>query len=462
MKIKHRRKQRGAASPKMLKRAQAAVLSGEQEHAIEIYNRLLKSDPQQFEAWANLGSLYLEAGDSTRAEQAYSKALELEPNAVPVLTNLATLANQVGDRERALNLYHQALEQAPEDAEIWNDLAQIKRFTSDDADIEVMKALLSGEDLAPEKRMFLSFALGKALEDTGEYDEAFGHLLQANQIKRADTPFELAREEQLVDQLIQTLDAQFFVQRMGMGVKSKQPVFIIGMPRSGTTLVEQILASHSEVHGGGELETLGQVIASKVSLFPDGAEALSGEDFRQFGENYISRLMELAPEAQRITDKMPRNFYFIGMISVALPHARIIHCRRSPMDTCFSCFSLHFPYGQDFSYDLTSLGGYYRNYRRLMSHWHRVLPGRILDVEYEALVTDPEMQARRLIEHCGLEWQEACLEFHNSSRQVATASAAQVREPIHNRSVARWRRFGDALHELQSSLGPFSEDVTGV
>ena len=446
----------------MLKRAQAAVLSGDQAQAIKIYNRLIQSDPQQFPAWANLGGLYLEAGDSIRAEQTFSRALELDPESVPVLNNLATLANQVGDRERALNLYRRALEQAPDDAEIWNDLAQIKRFISEDTDIEAMKALLNANQLEPDGRMFLDFALGKALEDLGKYNEALHHLLEANQIKRAQSPFDLAREERFVDRIIETFDAQFFVQRIGTGISSKQPVFIIGMPRSGTTLVEQILASHSQVHGGGELEALAQVIASTASPFPERVAALSGDELRQLGENYISELDQLSSGAHRITDKMPRNFYFVSLIALALPHARIIHCQRSPMDTCFSCFSLHFPYGQDFSYDLTSLGGYYRNYRRLMAHWHSVLPGRILDVEYEALVTDPETQVRRMIDHCGLEWQETCLDFHNSSRQITTASAAQVREPIHNRSVARWRRFGDALHELQSALGPYAEDMMGA
>jgi hypothetical protein len=432
---------------------------GDTDQAIRLFEKVLDEDPLCFEAWANLGSIYIDTGQADRAQVALARALELDSKSVAVLANMANLANQLGDSVRAAELYRRVLSLAPHDTETWYDLARIKRFSEDDPDLAAIRERLEDASLDGERRMFLDFAIGKALEDIGAYDAAFFHLSRANSFRHGTSSFDLATHTRLTDRLIKTFDQAFFVNRMGIGTGSKVPVFVLGMPRSGTTLIEQILASHSQVYGAGELNIFGNLTGDRVSPFPEASATLTGSDLTSLGADYANALTARDPNALRITDKMPRNFLFVGLIAVAVPNARIIHCRRSAMDTCLSCYSLHFPTGQMFSYDLATLGGYYRNYRRLMDHWHRVLPGRIFDVDYEHITLNPEREVRKIIAYCGLEWEDACLDFDRTTRQVATASAAQVREPIHARSVARWRHFEAHLGELRSALGPYADDV---
>jgi hypothetical protein len=241
-------------------------------------------------------------------------------------------------------------------------------------------------------------------------------------------------------------------ERAGQGDPSPVPVFILGMPRSGTTLVEQMLASHPQVHGAGELSDFTAAVAGLDG--PDGVPAdIGGAELRRIGARYVARVRPLAPGALRITDKMPANFRFAGLIHLALPNARIIHLRRDPVDTCLSCFSILFGGDQPHTYDLGELGRYYRAYQRLMEHWRAVLPlGVMLEVQYEALVGDFEPQARRIVAHCGLEWDDACLDFYKTQRPVHTASAVQVRRPVYQTSVGRWRPPEDLLRPLLDAL----------
>jgi hypothetical protein len=252
--------------------------------------------------------------------------------------------------------------------------------------------------------------------------------------------------------------ADLMARRSGIGCASSVPVFVIGMPRSGTTLVEQILASHSKVFGAGELPDLSNAVArlrvQDGHAFPEIVPLLSDRQLRQIGENYAASISSLAPAAERITDKMPLNFFFAGLISLALPNARIIHVRRDPVDTCFSCFSTLFTGEHRVAYELSELGRYYRAYENLMEHWRRVLPaGAMIEVQYEKVVADLEGEARRLIAHCGLEWEDACLAFDRTERAVRTASVAQVRRPIYRSSVGRWQRYQLHLRPLLDALG---------
>jgi len=440
-------------------RAEAAMLKGDFDAAAKLLRRALKSDPDNFAGWANLGAVEAEREAPDAAAEAFRRALALQPTSVPVLSNLAALANQTGARDDALALYRQTLDIAPGDAELWHDLARIKRFEAGDPDIVALESLAADPSLDDDAAMFAAFALGKAYEDIGDYDRAFACTARANDLKWRRHSFDLDAEARFAERIAAAFPQSFFTERLGAGSASDLPVFVLGMPRSGTTLVEQILASHSEVFGGGEREDLKAAVAAAVRPFPDAVQGLPSDALRALGDDYAARLGRLAPGARRITDKMPRNFYFLGLIGAALPNARIVHCRRSPLDTCLSCFQLHFPYGQEFTYDLATLGGYYRIYRRLMDHWRKVLPGRILDVDYESVVADPETEARRIIAHAGLAWEDGCLDFHRSKRQVATASAAQVREPVHGRSVARWRRYERQLQPLREALGPYADEA---
>ena len=231
------------------------------------------------------------------------------------------------------------------------------------------------------------------------------------------------------------------------------------MPRSGTTLVEQIIASHPDVIGGGELENLGNLIQDKFPLFPLDVLDAENAEYKELGHFYVKSLGSASKINKHTTDKMPRNFLFIGMIALALPKAKIIHCLRSPLDTCVSCYALNFPSGQEFSYNQTELGTYYRLYRDLMEHWKRLLPDKILDISYEKLVVDPEKNVRAILDYCELSWDPKCLSFYQNSRQVLTASATQVRQPVHQKSVRRWQRFKKRLAPLQKALGKYADQV---
>ena len=253
---------------------------------------------------------------------------------------------------------------------------------------------------------------------------------------------------------------EFFRSVVGHGDESWAPIFIVGMPRSGTTLMEQVLSSHSKVFGAGELETFKELVGECANrqrvppAFPDLIALLPPEEMTALGREYTARVRVLAPEAERIVDKMPLNFLFVGLIHAAFPRARIINTRRDPLDNCVSCYSLLFTGAQPFAYDLTELGHYYRGYERVMEHWHAVLPpGVLMDVQYEDLVDDLEGVSRRVLAHCDLDWEEACLDFHRTERMVRTASLMQVREPLYRRSIGSWRRYEKHLGPLYEALG---------
>ena len=318
-------------------------------------------------------------------------------------------------------------------------------------------------------RMYLGYALGKAYEDIKAYDKSFENLKIGNSLKRAASRFSIDEVKATVDEIIETFSKDVFENTLSTQTEHS-PIFIIGMPRSGTTLVEQIIASHSEVIGGGELTLLRDVITghgdaniSVVQLsksgksYPEGVLTVSASDLSKMGQAYMDLAAGRLGTTGSFTDKMPRNFFFAGLIKLILPDAKVIHCKRSPLDTCLSCYSIHFPYGQEFSNDLSELGQYYREYDRLMAHWKSVLGDWVLDVEYENLVTDPKSGTERLLNFCELPWQDACLEFHKTDRQVTTASAAQVRQPIYKSAMKRWQHFDQHLGPLIDALGPLAD-----
>ena len=443
----------------LVSRAEAALVAGELETALGLYKRAVRAEPGNFSAWANYGTILMHLEKTAEAAEALARAHTLEPGSVDVTVNLAALANQTGDGTRAEALYRHALTLAPDDTETWYNFAQAKRFKPDDPDIAGVERIYRSAAGEGARLVYAAFALGKAYEDAGRHDEAFRCYEEANRLKWRNVNFDLAAERRFATHLAEMFSQRFFAERMGGGADSQVPVFILGMPRSGTTLVEQIVSSHGDVFGAGEIRDLRPLVGRMFPRFPDEVAACAPARWREFGEAYVTGLRKRAPKASRITNKNLWNFYLCGVIALALPNARIIHCKRSAMDTCVSCYSLHFAEGYEFTYDQQMLGAYYGVYRSIMDHWQRVLPGRILDVEYEHLVSDPEPQARRLIEFCGLEWQDQCLEFHRSKRQVATASAAQVREPVHTRSVARWRRFENHLGPLRQALGAYADEA---
>ncbi len=444
--------QKNNRAARLFQIADADLFSKNWEGAIQKYQRALKTSPKNSAAWANLGAALLEVGEAEKAEIALERARTLDPKGINVLGNFANLKKQLGDNQASEKVYRELLNHHPTAARAWNEMARVKRFYVGDPDIPALESLHAKSGRNHEARMHAAFALGKALEETGDYDRAFEYIKEANFLKRQTFSFDIKDYQIAIDEIIRVFDASFINRFQSCGNSDGRPIFILGMPRSGTTLVEQILASHNSVFGCGEFEGMNKIVKASISKFPKGAALLAPENFNLIGKKYVDLLTQYAGAAKRVTDKMPRNFLFIGLILTILPQARIVHCQRSPMDTCFSCYALHFPRGQEFSYNMVELGNYYVLYRRLMEHWHRVAPGQILDINYEDVILDTEVTTRELIDFCGLDWDKSCLEFHKTKRLISTASATQVREPIHSRSMERWRRFEEQLQPLKNII----------
>jgi hypothetical protein len=337
-----------------------------------------------------------------------------------------------------------------------HSLAILKRFAPGDRQLAAMELIASDPTrLLAQDRIYLHFALAKAYQDVGEFERCFGHLLEGNTLKRQETAYDEADVRGRLARIAKVFTSALLKEKQGLGDLSSVPIFIVGMPRSGTSLIEQILASHPKVFGAGELMNLAKGVARlcRPTPYPDVIFAMGQMELQELGANYVAEIRQLAPNAERITDKMPANFRLAGLIHLALPNARVIHVRRDPVDTCYSCFSKLFEGNQPYCYDLGELGRYYRAYEALMKHWRNVLPtGFLLEVTYEEVIADPGSEARRIIAHCGLEWDDRCLAFYDIPRPVRTASALQVRQPIYRSSIGRWRFYEHLLGPLIDAL----------
>jgi tetratricopeptide (TPR) repeat protein len=435
---------------------------GNLDEALASYEQALALRPDYAEAHNNLGAALQWQGFLDEAVAHYQQALAVDPKFAGAYHNLGMVWRILGRLTEARHAHEKAIELAPRPA-FYRALAQLKRFAPGDEDLAALERLASKPaSLSPEDRMELGFALGKAYRDLGDYERSLRHLLEANALQRQRIVYDEAARLGHFDRIREIFSPELMHEKRGLGNTSAAPVFIIGMPRSGTTLVEQILASHPRVFGAGELDKMSEAVSalsraeSGEPSFPEALSSIGGEQLYQLGTSYVAAVRALAPSAERITDKMPHNFRFVALIHLALPNARIIHLRRDPVDTCLSCFSLLFVGHHPYAYDLAELGRYYRAYEALMEHWRKVLPpGVMLEVQYEEITADPEGQARRIVAHCGLEWDDACLSFHETERPVRTASAVQVRQPIYRTSVGRWRPyehlFGPLLEALRAN-----------
>lgn len=429
--------------------------------AIDGYREVLRIDPRHVPALNNLGSALARLGRLEEALHCYEQAVSLNPDHAAAWHNLGRALGEVGRFDQAHRALEQAIQLTPRQrrARYYRSLANLKRIEPGEPHLPEMEALARELPALPDAdRVQLHFALGKAYGDLGRRERSFEHLLAGNAAKRAQTPYDEAATLQQFERIAAAFTPELLAARRGGGDPSNVPVFILGMPRSGSTLAEQILASHPEVHGAGECEEFKNLVESVRlpdgrPLLPDAVAGLSDAGLRQLGGDYLKRLRARAPDAPRISDKTLDNFLHVGLIHLALPQARIIHTRRDAVDTCLSCFSQLFNGYHPYAYDLAELGRYWRAYDRLMAHWRRVLPaGVMLELDYEELVGDPEGQTRRLLDHCGLGWNQACLDFHRSSRPVHTASVMQVRQPIYRSSVQKWRAYGELLRPLLDAL----------
>ena len=437
----------------------ALLALGKPEEAAESFRRALAHKPDHAAAHNNLGIAWLDQGRLDAAAAAFERAISQQPDFAKAHYNLGVVLQYQGRLQAAAQSLQRALTLKPDYAEAHYSLAAQGQEADGSPVAETALALIERQvetsgSLEPRTRSALLFALSKTLEGRGEFDRAFSAMAEANAIHRAGLSFDIAQAEQRMAETARLFDGAVFERLQGAGAPAERPVFIVGMPRSGTSLIEQIISAHPAVHGAGELANLTSLIGQAhggAGLRPD---AMTADAAAAFGQAYLDSLPPAAPGQSRMTDKAISNFEHLGLIHLCLPHAAIIHCRRDPRDVCLSCFATRFSAGQDFTYDLAELGRYWRAYDRLMDHWRRVLPpGRMLEVPYEALVDDLEGWSRRLIAHCGLEWDPACLRFHESGRDVRTASFAQVRRPIYASSVGRWRRFAPHLGPLLEALG---------
>jgi tetratricopeptide (TPR) repeat protein len=408
----------------------AAILArlGEYDRGIAVYDQVLKDYPNQPKGWMSYGHALKTVGRQADSVAAYRKALDLAP----------TLG------------------------EVWWSLANLKtvKFTAED--LAAMRQALEAEGLSDDDRLHLHYALGKAHEDAEAWDASFAHYAAGAAIRREQLEYD--SEENTAD-TVRTkavFSPAFIAARAGQGCPAPDPIFVVGLPRSGSTLVEQILASHSLVEGTMELPDLivmarrlgGKTAKRAESTYPESLAGLSPEDLKALGEEFIERTrIQRKTDKPFFIDKMPNNFAHTGLIHLILPNAKIIDARRHPLGCCFSGFKQHFARGQAFSYDLTDIGRYYADYVDLMAHFDEVLPGRVHRVIYERLIEDPEAQIRALLDHCGLPFEEACLSPHENDRAVRTASSEQVRRPIFKDAVEHWQKFESHLGPLKQSLG---------
>ena len=433
-----------------------------QQEAADAYHEVLRLSPQHQRALNNLSDALMELDQPDAAIRSAEQAIAIDPAYALAYHNLGRAHIQLGRVDEALPLLRKAIELAPpQDLErFYRTLAFSKRFVPGDPDLAKMEALAAETAGAgPERRVKLHFALGKAYGDLGQRERSFHHLLAGNAGMRRQKPYDEAAALGELERIAAAYTPALLRARSGAGVRSEVPVFSVGMPRSGSTLAEQILASHPEVYGAGECSDLGALaelmrVPGGLPLLPDGIAALPDGGLQWLGLNYLQRMTPKAPRARRIVDKNLGNFKHLGLIHLALPGAKIIHTRRDPVDTCLSCFSHLFAGEHPYAYDLAELGRYWRACDRLMAHWRSVLPpGVLLELQYEEVVEDLEGQARRLLAHCGLEWNEACLRFHRTERVVRTASMLQVRQPIYRGSLQKWRAYGELLRPLLDALG---------
>jgi tetratricopeptide (TPR) repeat protein len=432
---------------------------GEHNSAIEHYERAIKLEPEFSEAYVSLGWAMHFVGRIDEALRCGETAVRLDPSSAKGHMNLGHFLQANGSIEDAIRHYREAIDLDARLAEVYKSYAYAQRASAEDSFSDDLSRALALRDWGDGEHAFLHYAAGKWKSDLGRDEAAFTHWLKGARLRRKSFDYTIAKSRTIFESYRAVFDVPLLERRLSMPVEGPIPIFIVGMPRSGTTLAEQILASHPQVAGLGELPHI-EDIANRVSewsgaagKYPAALTMLDESHWARAANLYMKRLARTGSEPY-ISDKMPSNFHYLGYISLLFPNARIVHCRRNALDNCVSCFTTCFTEGQQWSYDLSELGEYYGLYLDLVAHWRRVLPLPIYEIQYESVVADLEGEARKLLKFCGLEWHPDCLDFHQSKRPVFTASNAQVRQPLYSSSVGRWRRYKDQLKPLIDKLPP--------
>ncbi len=443
-----------------------AVLLHRQNKASESLaeiERLLEAEPAN-PSYRNLHAVVLSrVGEGARSTAIYAKLLEEYPGNAKVWLSYGHVLKTEGRQEDCIKAYRECLRYEPTLGEAYWSLANLKTFRFTAEDLAVMRKRVEDTSLEAVDRVHFQFALGKACEDAGDYVDSFHHYERGNTLHRASNRYEADQNSARVQRLRQVFTRDYFAQRQGMGHAARDPIFIVGMPRAGSTLLEQILSSHSAVEGTSELpdiiaiarELRGDGEGAEIGAYGEALAALGPEQLQRLGEDYLQRTrVYRKTDRQLFIDKLPNNFLHVGLIHSILPNAKIIDARRHPLGCCLSNFKQFYARGQRFSYGLTDVGRYYHDYVALMAHFDTVLPGRVHRVIYEQLVDDTEAEVRRLLDYCELPFEEGCLRFFENARPVRTASSEQVRRPIYREGVDQWRNYEPWLEPLQTALGP--------
>ena len=429
--------------------------------AHEQVERLVRMQPENRRFRTTLATTLVGLGRFEEGIALYRELLAADPSRSELHLLTGHAQKTVGDFDRAVDSYREAYRQRPDFGDAFWSLANTKTYRFSDGEIGHIRRYEQAPGTAVDDRIHLCFAAGKALEDRADYDGSFAFYARGNALKKQQTGYEPETVEARVQAQIDACTRELFERREGVGLHCRDPIFIVGLPRAGSTLLEQILASHSRVDGTMELHNilaLAQRLrgraAERSSRYPGILHDLDRDYFRRFGEQYIKDTRTYRGAAPLFIDKMPNNFVHIGLIRLILPSAKVIDARRNPMACCFSCYQQLFGEGQEFTYGLEELGRYYRAYVRLMDHWDAVLPGQVLRVAHEDVVDDLETQVRRILDFCELPFEENCIHFHRTERNIRTPSSEQVRQPIYREGVDRWRLYQAHLAPLQTALGP--------
>ena len=431
------------------------------EETLEILAHALSLDEGNSESHYRYAAALATAGKTLESVEYYEKAIDLNPQQVGALVGLGHVLKTLGNYDEGIEAYQRARALKPNFGEIVFSLSNLKTYRFSDADIDDMLHRVDQEGLSLDSEVHFSFTLAKAFEDRKEFDRAFEYYHRGNTKHRGTIAYDPVQTAITHQKIKDTFDEGFLreLKDKGVGEKQPDPIFIVGLPRSGSTLLEQILASHSLVDGTSELPDLGRISnlitdREKGRQYPEGIQDMAPSEITGLGLEYLNRTRRHREGAPYFTDKMPNNFAHIGLILATMPNAKIIDARRYPLDSCIGCYKQHFARGQTYTYDLFELAEFYLEYDEMMSHWQKVAPDRVLRVQYEDVVNELEDQVRRILDYCKLPYEKGCVDFHQTKRAVRTASSEQVRQPIYSGSIGTWQRFEKHITPLIEGLEP--------
>ncbi len=436
------------------------------EKALEMIDKAISIDPKSTNSFVTRGNILTKGQHHEDSLDAYRKALEINEHSVGALAGMGHVLKTIGRTEESIESYRKCIRSHPAYGEAYWSLANLKTFEFNPEEVKVMQDMVERDHVPDEPKVNFHLSLGKQFENQKDYEQAFEHYCLGNDLRRSREIYDPVQTQVIHDRIIEVFNNEFLQEHEGWGDPDASPILIVGLPRSGSTLIEQILASHSMVEGTMELPDLGRLVSSLTKRakkshieYPEAILNLDEKDIRALGSSYIESTARYRSDKVYFIDKMPNNFPSVGLLHLILPNAKVINARRHPLDSCMGSYKQLFYKGQSWSYDQFEIGQYYLQYQRIMDHWHDVLPGKVLDVHYEDMVADQENQTRRLLDHLGLPWEDQVLRFYETERAVNTASSEQVRQPIYTKALNHWRNYESQLEELIEILEPLLKEL---